>query len=88
VAPSIKFHAAAASARAISSTTIIDVIGSISRPSSAFGMYIRNSRASCIAASTFAGSRRSRSPSSRQAHTSGIMRCATLISAVSIGAPG
>jgi hypothetical protein len=34
--PSIKFHAAAASARAISSTTIIDVIGSISRPSSAF----------------------------------------------------
>jgi hypothetical protein len=31
VAPSIKFRTAAASARAISSTTIIDVIGSISK---------------------------------------------------------
>jgi hypothetical protein len=39
-------------------------------------MYIRNSRASCIAASTRAGNRRSRSPSSRQARTSGAMRCA------------
>jgi len=60
----------------------IDVIGSISTPSSAFGIYIRNRRTSCIAARTCAGSRRSRSPSSRK-RASGAMRCAASISAAS-----
>src|SRR5499433_1728498 len=49
-------------------------------------MYIRNNRAPCIAARTCAGSRRLRSPSSRQARTSGAMRCAaSMMSRISGG---
>src|SRR6516162_1687173 len=66
----------------------IDVIGSVSRPPYSTGTYIRKSRAFCIADSTLAGKRRSRSLSSRLSRISGPSPRAATTKSVASGGVG